>query len=70
MAAEKQQPRVINLPVYGGDEWARRVNAEIAQRPTVIPLDKRHKWTPEELQKLRSMTLRQRHEWLKQMGRG
>lgn len=50
--AEVERPEA-SLPIYGGDDWKKRNEAEVASRPRVLPLNKRHFWTPAELQRLR-----------------
>ena len=39
--------------VYGSKEWEEQNAKEIANRPQVLPLNKRHYFTPQELQDIR-----------------
>ena len=39
---------------YGSEQWEKDNAAEVAARPDVLPLDKRHMWSPEEIAALRA----------------
>lgn len=45
---------LLKLPVYGSAEWEQKNAEEIANRPShVLPLNRRHFYTPQELQDIR-----------------
>lgn len=52
------------------DDPALRAKAlhEIKNRPRVLPLNRRHYWTPEELEKLRNLSPEERRKFMKRSG--
>lgn len=51
--------KFLNRPKHRSPEWQKQVDAEVASRPGVVPLNERYRPTPEALDEVRKLA--QRH---------